>query len=60
MTAAQAVNNNCPVQDCVHPDDQTQPTFEMLKLLIKRFNQSEKRVHEDPQDLEIGEVGHLK
>ena len=45
MTAAQAVNNNCPIQDCVHPDDQTQPTFEMLKLLIKRFNQSEKRVN---------------
>ena len=24
-----AVNNNRPVQDYVHPDDQTQPTFEM-------------------------------
>ena len=23
------VNNNSPVQDYVHPDDQTQPTFEM-------------------------------
>ena len=21
------VNNNKPIQDCVHPDDQTQPTF---------------------------------
>ena len=23
------VNNNSPVQDYIHPDDQTQPTFEM-------------------------------
>ena len=23
------VNNNCPIQDYVHPGDQTQPTFEM-------------------------------
>ena len=23
------VNNNSPIQDCVHPDDHTQPTFEM-------------------------------
>ena len=23
------VNNNRPIQDCVHPDDQTQPTFDM-------------------------------
>ena len=23
------VNNNSPIQDNVHPDDQTQPTFEM-------------------------------
>ena len=23
------VNNNSPIQDFVHPDDQTQPTFEM-------------------------------
>ena len=35
MTAAQVVetsvtvNNNNPIQDYVHPDDQTQPTFEM-------------------------------
>ena len=36
MTTAQAVetsvtvnNNNSPIQDYVHPDDQTQPTFEM-------------------------------
>ena len=35
MTTAQVVetsvtvNNNTPIQDYVHPDDQTQPTFEM-------------------------------
>ena len=35
MTTAQVVetsvtvNNNSPIQDNVHPDDQTQPTFEM-------------------------------
>ena len=23
-----AVNNNSPIQDYIHPDDQTQPTFE--------------------------------
>ena len=23
------VNNNSPIQEYVHPDDQTQPTFEM-------------------------------
>ena len=35
MTTAQVVktsvtvNNSSPIQDYVHPDDQTQPTFEM-------------------------------
>ena len=35
MTTAQdversvAVNNNCPIQDYVHSDDQTQPAYEM-------------------------------
>ena len=35
MTAAQVVemsvtvNNNSPIQDYVHPDDQTQPIFEI-------------------------------
>ena len=35
MTTAQVVetsvtaNDNCPIQDYVHPDDQTQLTFEM-------------------------------
>ena len=35
MTTAQVVetsvivNNNSPIHDYIHPDDQTQPTFEM-------------------------------
>ena len=28
-TVVVTVNNNSPVQDYVHPDHQTQPTFEM-------------------------------
>ena len=38
MTTAQVVetsvtvNNNSPIQDYVHPDDQTQPNFEMTRL----------------------------
>ena len=38
MTTAQqvvetsvTVNKNSPIQDYVHPDDQTQPTFEMTR-----------------------------
>ena len=40
MTTAQVVetsvtvNNNSPVQDYVHPDDQTQPTFETIFMII--------------------------
>ena len=39
MTTAQVVetsvtvNNNSPLQDYVHPDDQTQPTFEMFQTV---------------------------
>jgi len=39
MTTAQVVetsvtvNNNSPIQDYVHPDDQTQPTFEMFQTV---------------------------
>ena len=29
------VNNNSPSQDYVHPDDQTQPTFEIEQMSIK-------------------------
>ena len=28
------VNSNNPIQDYVHPDDQTQPTFEIYILLL--------------------------
>ena len=28
-TVVVTVNNNSPIQDYVHPDHQTQPTFEM-------------------------------
>ena len=27
------VNNNCPIQDYIHPDDQTQPTILLLFLI---------------------------
>ena len=39
MTTAQVVetpvtvNNNSPIEDYAHPDDQTQPTFEHCTLL---------------------------
>ena len=26
------VNNNSPIQDYIHPDDQTQPTFDMKNI----------------------------
>ena len=41
MTTAQVVetsvtvNNNSPIQDLVHPDDQTQPTF--IIIIVIRF-----------------------
>ena len=44
MTTAQVVetsvtvNNNSPIQDYVHPDDQTQPTFEIFNNL-ERMNE---------------------
>ena len=39
MTTAQvvetsvAVNNNSPIQDYVHPDDHTQPTYQNFQLV---------------------------
>ena len=36
------VNNNIPIQDYVHPDDQTQPTFELIKLRIFLLNWNKK------------------
>ena len=49
MTTAQVVetsvtvNNNSPIQDYVHPDDQTQPTFEMTPG-FKPFTESIKLI----------------
>ena len=43
MTTAQVVetsvivNKNSPIQDYVHPDDQTQPTFTIYSLNSFRF-----------------------
>ena len=43
MTTAQVVetsvtvNNNCPLQDYVHPDYQTQPTFEYINSYKLEF-----------------------
>ena len=28
------VNNNSPIQDYVHPGDQTQPTFEITIIIV--------------------------
>ena len=46
MTTAQVVkmsvtvNNNSPIQDYVHPDDQTQPTFQKILLIFSIFGQT--------------------
>ena len=46
MTAAQAgetsvtVNNNSLIQDCVHPDDHTQPIYDMF-VICTTFRLSE-------------------
>ena len=51
MTTAQVVetsvtvNNNSPIQDYIHPDDQTQPTFEMTPE-FKPFIVQLKRIYE--------------
>ena len=47
MTTAQVVetsvtvNKNSPIQDYVHPDDQTQPTFVLFNLLASRHSKRE-------------------
>ena len=44
MTTAQVVetsvtvNNNSPIQDYVHPDDQTQPTIEIIIILYSALS----------------------
>ena len=48
MTTAQVVetsvtvNNNSPIQDYVHPDDQTQPTFDELMLTQRQIAKIQK------------------
>ena len=40
-TTSVTVNNNSPIQDYVHLNDQTQPTFEIIRsvtLFLKSFN----------------------
>ena len=36
-TASVTVNNNSTIQDYVHPDDQTQPTFESFNKKAKEI-----------------------
>ena len=31
------VNNNSPIQDYVHPDDHTQPTYNNINSLLKLY-----------------------
>ena len=58
MTTAQVVetsvtvNNNSAIQDYVHPDDQTQPTFEMTpgfkpltNILFSVFDCKQENIH---------------
>ena len=36
------VNNDSPIQDYVHPDDQTQPTLKWLQVLCPNFKTESK------------------
>ena len=54
MTTAQVVetsvtvNDNSPIQDYVNPDDQTQPTFQIVYVaLINTADQERLHVHSD-------------
>ena len=38
------VNDNSPIQDYIHPDNQTQPTFDMFWVLLEiEINESQSR-----------------
>ena len=60
MTTAQVVetsvtvNNNSPIQDYVHPDDQTQPTFDKPLCYFQHLDEREKSVvgHESDKLIE--------
>ena len=41
------VNNNSPIQDYVHPDDQTHPTFEMTPGAVQTFHNLESSVSQN-------------
>ena len=43
VTMSVTVHNNSPIQDYIHPDDQTQPTFEMIPG-FKPFTHTKKTV----------------
>ena len=44
MTTAQVVDNNSPIQDYVHPDDQTQPNFFLFCWqLVSIFEENNKK-----------------
>ena len=58
MTTAQVVetsvtvNNNSPIQDCVHLDNQTQPTFEMTPG-FKPFRYELNYSYHNPLDMDV-------
>ena len=62
MTTAQVVetsvtvNSNSPIQDYVHPDNQTQPTFEMTPGFkpFTMYKTSNKSYTNCAKDVEIG------
>ena len=62
MTTAQVVktsvtvSNNCPIQDYVHPDEQTQPTFELLPLCTPHVTISTQSKDLENCDLEIQDL----
>ena len=39
------VNNNSPIQDYVHPDNQTQPFVKTESWLFKNWNQVDNAIH---------------
>ena len=49
------VNNNSPIQDFVHPDDQTQPTFEVT-LRFKPFTERKTFVEYKEQIIVLNKV----
>ena len=38
VEASVTVNNNSPIQDYVHPDDHTQPTYENTDSWVQTFH----------------------